>query len=172
MTDVREMKAGVTTFFGPLRDDVQSQLEACGPIRLNLGCGEDYIPGWCNVDYGQRVKCDVNLDLDDHMLRLPWDDGVVDAICAYHIIEHIKNLPKLKTEIARVLRPDGLLFVLVPNYLSLDAWGDDTHCRAFSIHSFMGMYWPGLSPKNVKILEVKDELGNDITWLLAEIKGG
>jgi len=172
MTDVREMQKGVRTFWGPARDGIIKDLEACGPIRLNLGCGEDYIEGWCNVDYGQTVKCDINVNLDDHMLRLPWDDGVVDAICVYHLLEHIKHLPKLKTEIARVLRTDGLLSVLVPNYLSLDAWGDDTHIRAFSMHSFMGMYWPGLSAVKVTTLKVYDSEKNELEWLLAEIKGG
>lgn len=172
MNETRPMLENVITFTGPAKEDLMNRLNEVGPIRLNLGCGNDYLEGWCNIDYGQAVKCDLSINLDDHMLRMPWDDNKVDVIAAFHILEHIQHIQKLKNEMARILKPNGVLSIMVPNYTSMDAWGDDTHCRAFSIHSFMRQYWPNMHPEMVEIVPVKDALGNKNEWLYAQIRGG
>ena len=33
-------------------------------MKLNLGCGKDYIDGWVNVDLYDDSKCDVVYDLE------------------------------------------------------------------------------------------------------------
>lgn len=40
---------------------------------------------------------------------LPYDDAIFDAVVCVDVLEHVVDLPKVLSEVARVLRPGGLL---------------------------------------------------------------
>ncbi|HEU4327296.1 MAG TPA: methyltransferase domain-containing protein [Roseiflexaceae bacterium] len=48
--------------------------------------------------------------------QLPLPDGRFDLVVSFQTFEHVGHLPAVLREIARVLRPDGLLFAQLPNY--------------------------------------------------------
>lgn len=50
--------------------------------------------------------------------RLPFPDGSFDAVVCSETLEHIPDDRSAVDEIRRVLRPGGLLFLTVPNYLN------------------------------------------------------
>lgn len=54
------------------------------PRRLHIGCGGRRVPGWLNCDVSHS---EVNIDLAGG--RLPFGDGVFEAACAQHVIEHL-----------------------------------------------------------------------------------
>jgi ubiquinone/menaquinone biosynthesis C-methylase UbiE len=142
--------------------------EIKGP-KLNLACGADYIEGWINLDGDESIKADVYHNLDDEYLMLPFPNQEFELIYAAHILEHITHIHALKREMMRILKPGGKLCVIVPSYLSPDAWGDDTHIRAFSIHSFYPQFWPNGDKIEVRQIDAKDQLGTDIHWFAALI---
>ena len=92
----------------------------CGPVRLNLGCGDKILPGYVNVDVvASRAgrKPDVQCDL--HLLE-PFADDSVDEILAVHVVEHFwrwEVLDVLK-EWVRVLKPGGRMVLECPNLIS------------------------------------------------------
>ena len=47
-------------------------------MKLNLGCGKDYIDGWINVDFYDDLNCDVTHDLEE--FPWPWDDNSISEI--------------------------------------------------------------------------------------------
>ena len=51
-------------------------------MKLNLGCGKDYIDGWVNVDFYDDSKCDVTHDLEE--FPWPWEDDSVSEIRIIH----------------------------------------------------------------------------------------
>lgn len=51
-------------------------------------------------------------DLEDHYF---------DVITMWHVLEHVPNLEFQIQELKRLLKPNGVLFVAVPNYKSYDA---------------------------------------------------
>jgi SAM-dependent methyltransferase len=70
--------------------------------------------------------------------RLPFPDECFDAVIANHSLEHIHGLPAALREIGRVVRPDGSLFVAVPDASTfsdrLFRWiyqGDSGHVNPF-----------------------------------------
>jgi SAM-dependent methyltransferase len=49
---------------------------------------------------------------------LPFPDRSFDAVASYCFLEHVPDAPKVLAEMARVLRPGGVVLVLSPNLVS------------------------------------------------------
>ena len=81
-------------------------------MKLNLGCGDNLLDGYINVDKYDKAA-DVQADITD----LPFEDNSVDKVVAYQVIEHVPyNLnDKLFAEIYRVLKPGGTAILETPD---------------------------------------------------------
>ena len=110
-------------------------------VKLNLGCGRCFVDGWINVDYSLgahlasvpmigplvrrmhlfNVSWERRIVLHDLRRPLPWPDGSVDVAYASHTLEHLlrDDGHRLLEECHRVLRPNGILRILVPDLRSL-----------------------------------------------------
>jgi len=96
--------------------------EAAAPLRLHIGCGQEAIAGWVNIDNRAMPGVDQVLDVRQ---GLPFRDAA--AIYAEHFLEHLAledGLAFLR-ECRRVLVPAGVLRLSTPN---LD-WVYATHYR-------------------------------------------
>ena len=86
-------------------------------LRLNLGCGErPREGGFVNIDTRPTCATDVVVhQLDD----LGYGDDTVDEIYSRHTLEHLplRNACKALREWNRVLKPGGVIHVVVPNIL-------------------------------------------------------
>lgn len=100
---------------------------------LNIGAGQTYIPGMVNVDIAPYADVAIDLNRD----RLPFADGTVDFIFTYHTLEHLDAYLFALSEIHRVLRHGGRLFVGVP-YVTLTEYNliNPYHRQNFSECSF------------------------------------
>ena len=81
---------------------------------LNLGCGKHYHPDWTNIDI---VSAGENVIAYDLTKGIPFSDNSFDVVYHSHVLEHI---PKIQAEYFlkecyRVLRPQGILRVAVPD---------------------------------------------------------
>jgi len=86
-------------------------------MKLNLGCGENYIPGFIHVDVRSFDHIDYVCELD----KLPFDDSIVDLIYASHVLEHFgrHKVQDVLEEWCRVLKPGGTLRLAVPDFESI-----------------------------------------------------
>lgn len=94
--------------------------------NINLGCGNKYVDGWCNVDVG-NCKKDVTWNLE--IFPWPMPSNVASVIMAAHLLEHIKkeNVISFMREIHRVLKVGGIVEIYCPHYTSKNAFADFTH---------------------------------------------
>lgn len=60
---------------------------------------------------------------------LPYPDSYFDLITCHTVIEHVYDVEKVLSEIARVLKKDGVLHLDAPNYF----WPSEPHLRIFCI---------------------------------------
>lgn len=76
--------------------------------------------------------------------KIDYVDNFFDCICCYDILEHLISIDDSLNQIKRVLKPDGLLVIQVPNYLSLmqmlskedwDWWCVPDHVLHFNIYT-------------------------------------
>jgi hypothetical protein len=84
-------------------------------MRVNLGCGDRYAPGWVNIDHsGMPHKKDVTLDLRS---ILPWGDGVLQRVYAGHVLEHLRvyECLSLLKRLQPCVADDGQLLVVGPD---------------------------------------------------------
>lgn len=102
-------------------------------IRLNIGAGQTYIPGFKNIDISN--KADISLDLGKD--KLPFEDNSVDLIFSYHCLEHIPDYLFALSEIHRVLKHGGRFLVGLP-YVTLTEFHlvNPYHLHNFNEFSF------------------------------------
>lgn len=93
------------------------------PLKLNLGCGEEKIPGYVNIDVEPSCKPDLVHDFANK--TLPYKDRTIDEVVMFHVIEHISK-PRhrlILNEIWRVLRSGGLMILAYPEFTKcVDNW--------------------------------------------------
>jgi SAM-dependent methyltransferase len=145
-------------------------------IRLHLGCGLTVPENWVNVDgswsawlanrrpilRGLRfLRVPVNTSWaagvvsHDLRKRLPFADGGVTYIYASHVLEHLylEAGRRLLGECYRVLRPGGILRIVVPDLaaivheyaLAVDLGAPERAAAAHRLNQRLGMY-PIASP--------------------------
>lgn len=98
-------------------------------IKLNLGCGENPIEGFINVDkYGEP---DIQHDLE--LFPWPWEDSSVDEIVLIHVLEHLgqdtETYLNIIKELYRVCKDQATIHIAVPHPRHDDFIGDPTHVR-------------------------------------------
>lgn len=109
---------------------------------LHLGCGDEYIAGWINIDSRGR-QLDATFDFEQcGAQRLPLDDNAVDGIYMSHSLQRVLDVPSLMRELYRVARPDAKLFLRVPHGASSASFADPRSLRPWFEDSFEGLAAP------------------------------
>ncbi|RME93408.1 MAG: methyltransferase domain-containing protein [Verrucomicrobia bacterium] len=103
------------------------------PLKLNLGCGEKYLPGYVNCDVLPGVKADRHFDLNRP--PYPFEADSVDEVLMDNVLEHLDDVTAVMGEIHRILRPGGRAHILVPYAKSDWAFQDPTHKHFFTEQS-------------------------------------
>jgi len=91
-------------------------------LILNIGSGPRRIhPAAINVDIVPFTDVDVVADA----AKLPFPDGSVDAVLSESLLEHVSNPADVAREMARVLKPGGIVYASVPFLTPFHASPDD-----------------------------------------------
>jgi len=102
--------------------------------KLNLGCGNNPVPDYVNIDKLPLPEVDLVWDLE--ICPLPIPDNCVSEVRCDHILEHIHNFLPLMEELHRVCQPGAVLKINAPYYKYEQAYGDPTHVRFFNERTF------------------------------------
>lgn len=83
-------------------------------LLVHLGCGQNYLSGWVNVDADRKDEDRIVWDLRN---GLPFPDASCSAIFSEHLIEHISRPDAigLLRECYRVLEPGGVVRMSTPD---------------------------------------------------------
>ena len=105
-----------------------SQMNVTVKTVLDVGCGGGYLavafardgfivagvdPAANSIEAAQKHACETGLSVDYRVGRsetLPFSDGCFDAVACCDVLEHVDDLDKSVSEVARVLRPGGVFF--------------------------------------------------------------
>jgi SAM-dependent methyltransferase len=94
------------------------------PIKFNMGCGSERIPGYMGVDKNSD-RADFRMDVFE--IDLP--DDAADEVLAMHLIEHLPQhrAPEILIKWLKALKPGGKLVMETPDL--------DALCRDFASQS-------------------------------------
>ncbi len=97
------------------RRHAEPSSEPALPLKLHLGCGKRYIPGFVHIDVAPAPHVDWVARVE--RLSMVENDSV-ELIYACHLLEHFgrAEIRRVLTEWHRVLRPGGVLRVSVPDF--------------------------------------------------------
>jgi len=87
-------------------------------IKLHIGCGEKYIPGFIHIDARKFPHIDYVTSADKLDM---FKDNSVDLIYVSCVLEHFKRnqIENVLKEWHRVLKPRGILRLSVPDFENL-----------------------------------------------------
>lgn len=92
------------------------KLKKTSDLLVNFGTGGRGLPGWVNIDARSSHK-DLYIAYDVRR-RLPFANNSVRCIFIEHVIEHLdfeSDIPNVFSEFLRILKPGGLLRIIVPD---------------------------------------------------------
>lgn len=105
------------------RERVREQAASLSGTVVDIGCGDGWLrhclaPGsrYIGLDYppavaaGYRGRVEIYADAE----ALPFADASVDAVALLEVMEHLPEPERALAEVARVLRPGGVLLLSVP----------------------------------------------------------
>lgn len=101
---------------------------------LDVGCGQNKVPGAVGLDSNPRSHADVIHDLG--VFPYPFADNEFDEIVSRHVIEHVPDVIGFVSELHRITKPDGLIKLVTPHYSNPDWATDPTHRNHFNSFSF------------------------------------
>lgn len=84
-------------------------------MKLHLGCGKRYIPGFVHIDLVDYSHIDYICNVADLSI---FEDNSIELIYACHILEHFKkyDIENVLKEWYRVLISNGVLRLAVPDF--------------------------------------------------------
>lgn len=123
--------------------DKTNALSRIQGASLDLGCGnlkrDKHSIGIDAIDYD---AVDVVGDVFEVLERIP--ESSITSIRSEHFLEHIADVPRLVTEMARVLQPGGKLDITVPHFSNPYYYSDLTHKSVFGLYTLS--YFAAESP--------------------------
>ena len=109
--------------------DAYAQLSEFGlltnksPVRLHLGCGQQYLQGYLNIDYPlteHTVQAYSVADVFADITKISFVPGIIDEVRLHHVFEHFDRPMAIALLCAwhMWLKPGGLLYIEVPDFLT------------------------------------------------------
>ena len=103
-------------------------------MKLNLGCGQNYLEGYVNADREPAAEPDVVMDMEE--FPWPFENDSIDEIVANHVLEHVGATPdvflRVMQEIYRICRKGAMVRIAVPHPRHDNFIDDPTHVRAIT----------------------------------------
>lgn len=139
---------------------------------LNLGCGLNYIDGYINADFFNGFRF-----WKKNLLKREWEsdfryplncsDNTFDGIFTEHTVEHFypDDVKKLLAELFRVLKPDGLIRITVPDLEKYIDFYNKEH-KNIQLNKFKEHYSTGCSA----IRNATQNYFHFSTWDFEELK--
>ena len=133
-------------------------------LILDIGCGTGDFLGACQksgflvtgIEPNQKakkltsskVKSEIYTDISE------ISSQKFDCITMWHVLEHVSNLEEYISNLKELLKPNGTLFVAVPNYKSFDANHYGKFWAAYDVPRHLWHF----SQKSISLLFKKEEM--------------
>ena len=91
-----------------------------------------------------------NIIIGDATKKLPFPDNTFDTVTLFHVLEHFDKPMKALIEIKRIIKSNGRIVIVVPNYSYRHFYEEYTHVRPWPKKAVFGILVDA-GYKNIKI---------------------
>jgi len=117
------------------KNNILASIKTRDFVSFELGCGAKKTnPQAIGIDILDYPQVDIVGDIFEVLAACPAHS--VDAIFSSHFFEHIERVDLLLEVIARVLKDDGKLEIIVPHFSNPYFYSDYSHKTMFGLYSF------------------------------------
>lgn len=109
-----------------------------------------------SIEYEQAcidfTKTKINIDIEfGTILDIQYPDETFDLVCAFDVIEHVENDQKAASELSRICKPGGHVFITVPAFMSIWSHHDviNHHVKRYVISEIHDLFSKSLTTKYV-----------------------
>jgi len=88
---------------------IKNHLRNNPAVKVQFGCGDNYLSGFLNTDLFGRMPVDITK-------KLPFADDSIDLLYSNHVVEHVysREFKKFLKESHRVLKKGGSHIIATP----------------------------------------------------------
>ncbi len=128
----REIKT-LRTLLSSIGEDASREKFLNGKRIIDLGCGDQYIKNAILSAGGFYYGIDVS-DADFERDKIPVKTNSYDIVICLALIEHLANPNFFMSEIKRILKPGGLIWLSTPDIEAskFSFWDDPTHAHPYT----------------------------------------
>ena len=96
---------------------------------LDVGCGDNPHEELLNPKEYIGIDANINskADIIGDAIFLPFKDNCFDSIISVQVLQYVRDHQKAINEMNRVLKEDGILFLIIPNTCKEDPLNPDYH---------------------------------------------
>jgi SAM-dependent methyltransferase len=124
----------------PSYREIAGEIDATHTPTLDVGCGNNKIPGAIGIDLVAGTQADLVHDLN--LTPWPLEDNRFEVVRLWSVLEHLRDVVAVVSEVYRVSKPGATVIIGVPHFSSVNAYTDPTHAHFFSA-SFMDYFIEG-----------------------------
>jgi len=121
---------------------------------LNVGCGpgrsSQYLSEFgkvVSVEY-DKYCCEFAAEktgleiINGSITELPFEDNLFDIVCAFDVIEHVEDDQLAVSEMKRVAKSQGIIYITIPAFMSLWSHHDviNHHFRRYKLAQIEGLF--------------------------------
>jgi SAM-dependent methyltransferase len=110
--------------------EVVGEIDTSHIPTLDVGCGNNKIPGAVGIDLVAGTQADIVHDLN--VTPWPLESNKYEFIRLWSVLEHLRDVVGVMTEVHRVAKPGATVIIGVPHFSSVNAYTDPTHEHFFS----------------------------------------
>jgi SAM-dependent methyltransferase len=124
-------------------------------------------PRWTYVGIDREEGPNVDLVMPKEY-RIPVADNHFDALISGQCFEHVRNPFKLMNEVARVVKPDGIVLIVAPFIFGEHRFPVD--CWRFLRDGWQALFdESGIEMLNTKYVKINSKGGRD-AWAIGRVK--
>ncbi|MFQ5627249.1 MAG: methyltransferase domain-containing protein, partial [bacterium] len=117
------------------KSNILDRLKSMDKVIVELGCGKrKRNPNWIGIDTLDFEGVDIVGDVFAVLEEFP--DHSIDCVHSFHFFEHVADLKKLLDELARVMKSNRQIEIVVPHFSNPHFYSDYTHKQFFGLYSF------------------------------------
>jgi len=117
------------------KNKILARIDKLSHVELELGCGgRKRNKQAIGIDILDYQDVDIVGDVYDALASFPAMS--VDSVCSYHFVEHVPDLAKLLTELARIVKANGKVEFVAPHFSNPYFYSDPTHRSYFGLYTF------------------------------------